>query len=126
MPRPSPVTDEVRRLLVARQRHAWSLDELHQAAVSSLGAADRSSVFRAVTLLERQGVVDKIDVGDGRSYFELHDDHHEHIRCERCGRVEEVQGCFLDDVTAQVQKLSGFQVRGHRLVFAGLCHACSS
>jgi Fe2+ or Zn2+ uptake regulation protein len=126
MPRPSPITDEVRRLFEAQEQHAWSIEELLQSVRSSLGAADYSSVFRAVSLLERRGVVDKIDLGDGRSRFELRDDHHEHIRCESCGRVEEVPGCVLDDASAQVRNLTGFNVTSHRVVFSGLCRECAA
>lgn len=124
MPRPSPVTDEVRRLLEHRDRHAWSIEELHSRVLATLGSADYSSVFRAVTQLEREGLVDRIDLGEGRARFELRDGHHEHIRCERCGRVDEVPGCVLDDVVAQTQALTGFTVTSHRVVFAGLCAAC--
>jgi len=126
MPRPSPVTDEVRRLFEAQERHAWSLEELLHSVRSSLGAADYSSVFRAVSQFEKQGVVDKIDLGDGRARFELREDHHEHIRCERCGRVEEVPGCVVDDASAQVRSLTGFQVTSHRVVFGGVCRECTA
>ena len=120
------MTDEVRRLLDTEERHAWSIDELFQAARSSLGSADYSSVFRAVNVLERHGVVDKIDLGDGRARFELREDHHEHIRCERCGRVAEVPGCVLDDATTQVHSLTGFKVTSHQVVFGGVCHECAA
>src|SRR5258708_5949680 len=65
MPRPSPVTDEVRRVFEKQERHAWSIDELHDNVRSSLGSADYSSVFRAVSLLEKQGLIDRIDLGEG-------------------------------------------------------------
>src|SRR5579885_316989 len=97
LPRPSPITDEVRRLFETQVRHAWSIEELHETVQRSLGSADYSSVFRAVSQLERQGTLDRIDLGDGRARFELREDHHEHIRCETCGRIEEVPGCVLDD-----------------------------
>ena len=125
MPRPSPVSDEVRRLLLAGERHAWSLDELHEAARNRLGSADYSSVSRAVGFLEREGVIDRIDLGDGRARYEPKDSHHEHIRCNACGRIDEVPGCVLDDVAAQVQKATGFKVSSHKVVFAGLCATCS-
>ena len=124
MPRPSPVTDEVRRLFGTRERHAWSLEELHQSALSALGSADYSSVFRAVSFLEREGLIDKIDLGDGRARFELRDGHHEHICCERCGRIEEVPGCVLDGVASQVQGMTGYAVTSHKVVFAGVCSDC--
>jgi Fe2+ or Zn2+ uptake regulation protein len=125
MPRPSPVTDAVRRLFETTDRHAWSIDELHTEVRASLGSADYSSVFRAVTQLEREGIVDRIDLGEGRARFEVSDGHHEHIRCERCGRVEEVPGCVLDDVVAQTQALTGFSVTSHKVVFAGVCARCA-
>jgi Fe2+ or Zn2+ uptake regulation protein len=125
LPRPSPVTDEVRRLFETQERHAWSIDELLASVRSSLGSADYSSVFRAVSQFERDGVLDKIDLGDGKARFEVREDHHEHIRCERCGRVAEVPGCVLDDATAQVRSLTGFKVTSHRVVFGGVCRECS-
>jgi Fe2+ or Zn2+ uptake regulation protein len=125
MPRPSPVTDEVRRLIGAGDRHAWSIEDLHQAVRANLGSADYSSVFRAVSMLERQGKLDRIELGDGLARFEVRDDHHEHIRCERCGRIEEVPVCVLDHAAAQVQGLTGFRVTSHRVVFGGLCEECA-
>ena len=125
MPRPSPVTDEVRRLFETQERHAWSIEELHETVQRSLGSADYSSVFRAVGLLERQGLLDRIDLGDGRARFEVREDHHEHIRCENCGRIAEVPVCVLDDATSQVQTMTGFRVTSHRVVFGGLCAECA-
>src|SRR5712692_1044319 len=107
MPRPSPVTDEVRRLFEIQERHAWSIDY--------------SSVFRAVSLLEKQGLIDRIDLGEGHARFELREDHHEHIRCQSCGRVAEVPVCVLDDAAAHVQSLTGYRVLSHQVVFGGLC-----
>ena len=126
MPRPSPVTDAVRELFDTPGRHAWSIDELHVAVRDSLGSADYSSVFRAVTQLERDGTLDRLDLGEGHARFEVRDGHHEHIRCERCGRVDEVPGCVLDDVVAQTQALTGFRVTSHQVVFAGVCGACAA
>lgn len=125
MPRPSPITDEVRRLFEAQERHAWSIEELHETVQRSLGSADYSSVFRAVGQLERQGLLDRVDLGDGRARFEVREDHHEHIRCESCGRIAEVPLCVLDDATAQVQTTTGFRVTSHRVVFGGLCADCA-
>lgn len=126
MPRPSPVTDVVRELFESRRRHSWSLQELHEEASEKLGAADYSSVFRAAQAMEREGVVSKIDVGDGKARFELRDDHHEHIRCENCGRVAEVPGCSLDDVEAAVRKTTGYEVLSHQLIFTGRCPDCTT
>jgi Fe2+ or Zn2+ uptake regulation protein len=120
------VTDAVRRLFETHERHAWSIDQLHDTVRAELGSADYSSVFRAVSTLERMGLIDRIDLGEGRARFELREDHHEHIRCQSCGRVAEVPVCVLDDAATQVQSLTGFKVLSHQVVFGGLCEECAA
>ncbi|HMJ40201.1 MAG TPA: hypothetical protein VK606_11680, partial [Verrucomicrobiae bacterium] len=66
MARPSPVSDQVKRLLAAGDAHLWSIDELREGVVHALGAADYSTVFRAVSGMERDGLVHRIDLGDGK------------------------------------------------------------
>jgi Fur family ferric uptake transcriptional regulator len=126
VPRPSPVTDEVKKLLLSGGRHAWSLEELLDAVRGTLGGADYSSVFRATVALEQAGVIERLDLGDGRSHYELRDDHHEHVRCESCGRIAEVRGCVVDDAGERIQSKTGFVVNSHQIVFIGLCPDCAA
>jgi Fe2+ or Zn2+ uptake regulation protein len=126
MARPSPVSDEVKRLLTTGDAHLWSIDELHGGVVRALGAADYSTVFRAVSGMERDGLVHRIDLGDGKVHYELADEHHEHIRCDSCGRVVEVPGCVLEDATSAVTASTGFKVTSHQLLFSGVCPDCDS
>jgi Fe2+ or Zn2+ uptake regulation protein len=104
----------------------WAIDELHEAVVKALGAADYSTVFRAVSGLERDGLIKRLDVGDGKVHYELADEHHEHIRCDGCGRVVEVPGCVLEDASAAVTSSTGFKVTSHQLLFSGVCPECVS
>jgi Fe2+ or Zn2+ uptake regulation protein len=118
------VRDAVRLVFNGQHRHAWSIDQLHEEVRGTLGGADYSSVFRSVGVLEREGLIRKLDLGDGKAYYEPRDEHHEHVQCERCGRVAEVRGCVLKDATSAVQRSTGFRVKSHRLVFSGLCPDC--
>ncbi len=124
--RPSPVSDQVKHLLTAGDAHLWSIDELLQGVVRALGAADYSTVFRAVSGMERDGLVHRIDLGDGKVHYELANEHHEHIRCDSCGRVVEVPGCVLEDATSAVTASTGFKVTSHQLLFSGMCPDCNS
>jgi Fe2+ or Zn2+ uptake regulation protein len=125
MPRPSPVTDALRQLIAARDRHAWSLDELLDSVRTDIPGADFSTVFRAMGALERSGVVDRVDLGDGKARYEGRREHHEHIRCTVCGSVAEVPGCVVEGVAAEVQRRTGYQVLSHQVVFGGVCRRCS-
>jgi Fe2+ or Zn2+ uptake regulation protein len=120
------VSDQVKSLLSTRDRHLWSIDELHEAVVRELGAADYSTVFRAVSNYEKDGLIHRIDLGDGKVHYELAEEHHEHIRCDSCGRVVEVPGCVLEDASAAVAGSTGFKVTSHQLLFSGVCPECGS
>ena len=122
---PSPVRNRVKLLFSTPGRHVWSIEELQQAVSASLGGADYSSVFRAVAGMEREGMVDRVDLGDGKAHFELREEHHEHIKCDSCGRVVGVPGCILENATAAVESDTGFTITSHQLLFSGICRDCA-
>ena len=127
MPRPSPIRDQVWELLRSGSRHAWSFEELLDEIRARAPSANYSSVFRAVTFFEEQGSVRRVDVGDGRSRYEPTSLHHDHVHCERCGRVAEIEGgCLVDEVEQRVCSVTGFTVSGHTLVFNGTCPDCQA
>ncbi|MCW2968132.1 MAG: Fur family transcriptional regulator, ferric uptake regulator [Solirubrobacteraceae bacterium] len=125
MPRPSPVRDAIADLLAASERHDWSIEDLIAALAERGVEADFSTVFRALPRLESDGVVRRVELGDGKARYEAAGAHHEHVRCERCGAVGEVPGCVVDAAVPRVQKLTGFRVTGHQLLFSGVCPACA-
>jgi Fe2+ or Zn2+ uptake regulation protein len=89
-----------------------------------VATANFSTILRAVAGLESSGVLDRVEVGDGRARYESHQAHHDHVQCTSCGRLAEVPGCILAKAPALVEQATGFQILGHQLVFLGLCSAC--
>lgn len=116
--------DAVRELLLGPNHRAWLIEELVAEVRREGYRTNGSSVFRAVVALERCGDAQRVDLGDGRHRYEARGEHHEHITCEECGRVTEIEGCLLEDVAARVQRLTGYDVTDHRLVLHGLCAEC--
>jgi Fe2+ or Zn2+ uptake regulation protein len=122
MARPSHIRPALVEVLSQGDRHDWTIDALQQAVAERGVPADFSSVFRALRQLERDGAVARIDLGDGKARFEAVAEHHEHVRCERCGAVEAVPGCLVQE--SVVERQTGFAVTGHTVVFAGVCPRC--
>ena len=125
MARPSPVRDAVAALVAASGRHDWSIEDLLAALGERGVAADFSSVFRALGRLEDDGTIRRVELGDGKARYEAAGEHHEHVRCDRCGAVGAVPGCVVGDALPRVQAATGFRVTGHQLLFSGVCPDCA-
>lgn len=125
MPRQSPIREALSALIVGSTRHDWSIEDLVAELGARAVAADFSSVFRALGRLVDDGVVRRVQLGDGKARFEAAGEHHEHVRCDRCGAVGAVPGCVVRDAVPRVQEATGFRVTGHQLLFSGLCPECA-
>ena len=106
-------------------RHCWTLDELQVDLARRGLAPNPSSVFRAVCGLERAGTVVRVLLGDGRGHYEVASEHHDHLVCDTCGRVEPLACSIIADLASHVRAWSGFLISGHQLVLSGTCGSCA-
>lgn len=87
-----------------------------------------ATIYRTLTLLEKIGIVIKLDLDDGFSRYELsrqdEDHRHHHLICSRCGSVSEVEEDLLDSLEEQILLKNDFLVTDHRVKFYGLCKKC--
>jgi Fe2+ or Zn2+ uptake regulation protein len=81
------------------------------------------TVYRILERLHHTGLVEQIDLR-GVAHFGLAGGHHDHMICERCGRIEALDPCVLDSLAESRLRDTGFLVTGHRLDLLGLCRAC--
>lgn len=125
MSRPSHVRHAVASLLADSDRHGWSLDEVSQALRERGIAADPSSIFRALSHLERAGAIDRVELADGKARYEMHQEHHEHIICSRCRAIAPIPGCVVPEAQDMIAASTGYLVGGHKVLFEGLCPVCS-
>jgi Fur family transcriptional regulator, ferric uptake regulator len=80
------------------------------------------TVYRTLDLLSGIGLVRRLDLGSGRRY-ELAEDYHHHLVCERCGSVTEFERCPLD-LHGLPNVGDDFEVRAHSLEVYGTCSRC--
>jgi Fe2+ or Zn2+ uptake regulation protein len=85
----------------------------------------RATVYRAVDLLLREGVLDRVAFADGTHRYRLCGlEHHHHVTCVACHRVVEVDACLSPDLLADVARSTGFQIDGHAVELFGRCEDC--
>jgi len=89
---------------------------------------DLATVYRALHVLEKLGMVKRFDLGDGVARFELlgagDDGHHHHLVCTNCAEVVEIEECETAEFEARIAAQSGFASVTHKLEFFGVCPAC--
>jgi Fur family ferric uptake transcriptional regulator len=86
-----------------------------------------ATVYRVLTQFESAGLVKRHHFEGGHSVFELNQgDHHDHILCVKCGRVDE----FVDEIIEQHQKdiaaRLGYELTDHCLYMYGICSNCKA
>ena len=119
-----------RRLVVeflGEQDCCLSAQEIHDAVRARGGRVGIASVYRALDGMDALGLVQRIDLGDGVARFEpAHDggDHHHHLVCDDCGKVEPFEDARLESAIALVADGRGYAVAAHDVVLRGACEDC--
>ncbi len=86
-----------------------------------------ATVYRVLTQFESAGLVKRQNFEEGRSVFELANaDHHDHLLCVKCGRVEEFNDAEIEALQRKVARKLGFELTDHNLNMFGLCPDCKA
>lgn len=95
---------------------------------SSGSKASRATVYRTLDLLVESGLVEKIDLGEGRSAYEhtAGHPHHDHLVCMTCGKVQEFEEPLIEQLQEWACEKAGFRALGHSLNIYGLCAECKT
>ncbi|TAK53497.1 MAG: ferric iron uptake transcriptional regulator [Gammaproteobacteria bacterium] len=81
-----------------------------------------ATVYRVLTQFEAASLVRRHHFEGGTAVFELNrGEHHDHIVCMDCGKVEEFLDCGIESRQLDVAKKLGFQVEEHNLILYGRC-----
>lgn len=81
------------------------------------------TVYRNLAMLENEGIIRKISVGDNHEHFDGDVSHHSHFFCKSCESITDV---FIDtrDTVRQVEADTGSSVDSGTYTFIGVCKNC--
>lgn len=81
------------------------------------------TVYRNLALLESEGIIRKIPVGDNREHFDGDTSAHSHFYCKACEQITDI---FIDTskTQKQVEEETGFKVDLGTYTFVGMCKNC--
>ncbi len=105
-----------------RQLTAAELYDRVRAEEPTIG---RATVFRTLDTLAEAGVVRRLEQeGHVYAYVACQPEHHHHLSCTGCGRVEEIDEAYVRPIAERLSAERGFEIDDARLDFYGRCAHC--
>ena len=96
------------------------VNELHRRAVLHDQNISLATVYRTVRLFEQEGILSRIDFGDGRARYEQSpEERHHHLVDSDSGKVIEFHDSELDENLEALANKLGYRLTGLRLEIYG-------
>jgi len=100
--------------------------ELYDMVRQRLPRIALGTVYRNLELLSECGSIKKLETGGEQKRFDGNTDPHYHIRCNTCGRVDDIHIPRLEDLDAQAADSCSYTILGHHIEFSGICADCNA
>ena len=114
--------------LLGRQHCCLSAQEIFDVLRSEERPVGIASVYRVLDLLTEQGLLQRIVVGGDVARYEPalpSGEHHHHLVCDDCGKVEAFTDERLESAIEQVGSRVGYEVGAHDVLLRGSCSTCA-
>ena len=102
-----------------------SAEDIFRQVVAKYPNVNVSTVYRALELLEKLGLVTKTEMGVGHIvYHPLEKGHHHHLICRECGNIINLDESALTPLKDCLQQNYQFTADLRHLGIMGLCAEC--
>jgi Fur family ferric uptake transcriptional regulator len=103
------------------QRH-MTAEDVYKALLAVDADIGLATVYRVLMQFEQAGLLLRSHFEGGKAVFELnHGQHHDHLVCLTCGRVEEFFDAEIESRQRTVAQERGFALREHALALYAHC-----
>jgi Fur family transcriptional regulator, ferric uptake regulator len=116
-----------RRILleeIRKTRRHITANELYHSVRDRLPHISLGTVYRNLELLYEAGEVRKLGGAGQETKFDGVTETHHHLRCRRCGRIDDVSGSLSLVVEGEIANSSGWHLSGPSIEFEGICPDC--
>ena len=111
------------------QRCCLPVAEIHQEVVRRRPGSGIASVYRALETLTTLGLLHRVDLRSGACAryepAQPSGDHHHHLVCGDCGKVEPFSDDRLENAIDGVSQAADFSIDQHEVVLRGRCVDCA-
>lgn len=104
-----------------KPRH-MSAEDIYKHLLESHEDIGLATVYRVLTQFEAAGLVTRHHFEGTTAVFELNEgEHHDHIVCLDCGRVEEFMDAGIEERQRVVANKMQFELKDHAMILYGRC-----
>jgi len=126
--RATPQRIAIYETLLPRKDHP-SVEVLYKEIRNKFPSISLNTVYTALESLWHAGLIQRIDVGNGRVRYDGNPRMHAHVVCTRCLRVDDLpqpsENTMLN-LTREAADVSQYRITASTLFFYGHCPECSS
>ena len=116
--------EEILKVLYNSNKHLTP-EEIYQEVKKINSSIGLATVYRALSFLENEGLVNSISFGiEGKKYELNRGSHHDHMICLNCNKIIEFYDDELEALQEKIAKKLGFKLITHELNMYGICKDC--
>jgi Fur family ferric uptake transcriptional regulator len=105
----------------ASQRH-MTAEDVFRVLLEERSDIGLATVYRVLTQFEQAGILSRSHFESGKAVYELNEgQHHDHLVCLDCGRVEEFYDAQIEARQQAVAQSKGFSIADHALSLYAHC-----
>ncbi|HYW58427.1 MAG TPA: ferric iron uptake transcriptional regulator [Polaromonas sp.] len=104
-----------------KQRH-MTAEDVFRVLLEDRSDIGLATVYRVLTQFEQAGLLNRSNFEAGKAVYEINEgQHHDHLVCLDCGRVEEFYDADIEKRQHSVAKAKGFAIADHSLSIYANC-----
>ena len=115
----SLILDAVNKL----HNHATA-DEIYDAVIIEHPNISKATVYRNLNTLSEMGEIRKLEIPGGADRYDHCTHNHCHIKCDKCGRLFDVDMDYISGLENNIRDTRGFDFTGYDIIFRGTCPDC--
>lgn len=99
-------------------------DQIYEMVRRKLPHISLATVYRNLDVLSEAGSILKLEMGGSQRRYDGDTSDHCHARCTKCGAITDLPALPVSVPLPSERQANGFDVKGLRVEFFGLCPAC--
>jgi Fur family ferric uptake transcriptional regulator len=104
------------------ERRHMTAEDVYKALLAEGADVGLATVYRVLMQFEQAGLLTRSNFESGKAVYEINEgQHHDHLVCLDCGRVEEFYDAEIEQRQRTVAQTRGFALQEHSLALYARC-----